>query len=380
MNQMIAFARIFRQAHQSSGNLTPISAERQKIPEVSANSLEEIPNLHFPQRKLKTPPPLFNLSNELIHDIATWLPPSAAAAFTLCSRRLSFVIGTRYLQICNELGHEEERKTLLDLFSRDLEDHIHCHRCRKVHKAELQPNMTRKCTISDYDDLSKILFQGFLFINLQMAMKLHRLGKDPGLHLRFLTKSNQISRRIGGDRSEPYITYESRIVGRDVLFRSQFCLFIPRHSIDIRAILHHIATHRLRKFNICRHYQLYDIGIRAIFLCLMEHLAKGTPFCSCMGLMDLTECRKCGTEFKMDLMDYADKGVVFIVTKWVDLGPGLSPEDEKWRRLIELDYQSMPGWRPSTCRVMPLFEDCEPSDFEAVLSAAQKASLFPVEK
>ncbi|KAJ6107726.1 hypothetical protein N7523_009049 [Penicillium sp. IBT 18751x] len=46
------------------------------------------------------------------------------------------------------------------------------------------------------------------------------------------------------------------------------------------------------------------------------------------------KCSKCNTEWHVELRDLGTHDVSLIFTRWIDVGPGLSPEDPRWRSLL----------------------------------------------
>ena len=209
-------------------------------------------------------------------------------------------------------------------------------------------------------------------MHLQMAMKLHRLGKDPRVYLDFLTRtSDSLGRRIARD---PYIIYEPRIVANEILFRFQYWVLLSRKYIENASSVKCIPTHGPGYFRICGHLSLVDDPPQKMFTCLCNHLATGTRFC--LLCTDLMQCNRCGTEFQMQTKDYGEKGVAFVLTKWVDFGAALSPYDKKLTLYTEHTYYH--GIRSANGNIMSRFESCKPSEFTPVLSRGQEAEFFKV--
>lgn len=44
-------------------------------------------------------------------------------------------------------------------------------------------------------------------------------------------------------------------------------------------------------------------------------------------------CRRCNFVFQLEVSDTVNDGLAIVVTKWLDLGSGLTPMDPKWRIL-----------------------------------------------
>lgn len=43
----------------------------------------------------------------------------------------------------------------------------------------------------------------------------------------------------------------------------------------------------------------------------------------------LERCRTCGTDYKIEVKEYGDDGLALVITKWIDLGSGITP-DSRW--------------------------------------------------
>lgn len=54
-------------------------------------------------------------------------------------------------------------------------------------------------------------------------------------------------------------------------------------------------------------------------------------------LSDHGKCDQCNTSWKLELRELEEKDICLVLTRWIDLGPGLSPEDHRWR--IHLDFE-----------------------------------------
>ncbi len=78
--------------------------------------------------------PLGNLPTELLQEIANSLSVASAASFSLSCRHIYFLLGTRYLEEITT----SSRKTLafLKLLEHDLQNHIVCNSCRRLHTIE----------------------------------------------------------------------------------------------------------------------------------------------------------------------------------------------------------------------------------------------------
>jgi hypothetical protein len=47
---------------------------------------------------------------------------------------------------------------------------------------------------------------------------------------------------------------------------------------------------------------------------------------------NIYQCSFCCTDFQLEVVDCDRKGIALVITRWLDLGSGLDPDDPKWRR------------------------------------------------
>lgn len=48
------------------------------------------------------------------------------------------------------------------------------------------------------------------------------------------------------------------------------------------------------------------------------------------------KCTKCNTEWHIEVRDFGTEEVSLVLTRWVDLGPGITPQDPRWRCHMEI--------------------------------------------
>jgi hypothetical protein len=119
------------------------------------------------------------LPPEMIQHIASFLPASSAAALALCNHGLSGVLGEHQWNLLR--SDPDERAVFLQCLERDLPEHLFCDRCAKLHLHH-GPGVVirqRQCsTIDGIDGTTQYYHSRFRFEYVQMAMKLHRSGRD----------------------------------------------------------------------------------------------------------------------------------------------------------------------------------------------------------
>ncbi|KAJ5709894.1 hypothetical protein N7493_009486 [Penicillium malachiteum] len=81
---------------------------------------------------------------------------------------------------------------------------------------------------------------------------------------------------------------------------------------------------------------------------------------------DLTStCEDCNTHYRAELIEF-DSGVAFVLTRWINLGPGLSKEDPVWKKHTLIYTQ---GLDKEHTRMSPrqCFEDAAPISFKELM-------------
>ncbi|KAJ5819621.1 hypothetical protein N7474_005212 [Penicillium riverlandense] len=71
---------------------------------------------------------------------------------------------------------------------------------------------------------------------------------------------------------------------------------------------------------------------------------------------DYGRCPTCNTSYKLELRELDQANICLVVTRWLDLGPGLNPNDVQWK--THVDYsRGMDGDTPDLIDSRQRFED-----------------------
>lgn len=333
---------------------------------------------------------LADLPPEIVQEIAVFLPLASAAAFALCSRRISQVLGTQYWEalgswrdagglkpserVIGEAAIEPqggERADFLALLDRDLPDYIFCGRCARLHIPIFE-----RCSKADNERMCALgdLFRGsFIFALprhlrfslLQWTMKRSRMGLDCSKQLQFFFEAS-LRKRI-------YRVKEARIRAGKWLFRVHEWFILPVKRVSITSW--DVQT------TVCDH--LHNLGLKnslnKLIECRMHHWRDGVSCVLCTGLQ---QCRCCYTEFQLDVKEYGQGEIALILTRWLDLGECLTPFDPKWsRRMSPLTQELGQLWAREGVRFVPgsikdLYEDGEDFSFNSIMSPSTEKELF----
>ena len=316
------------------------------------------------------PKQLLDLPPELIISIADMLPTTSAACLALCSRRLSQILGPR---AWTSLQRQEQDGCLafISVLARDLPQHFVCYPCVRLHRSSTVPwprvvlnRQAPKCVRMDVD--FSYMFPSWYFItfaHVQLAMKRHYYGSSHGFPLEaFLyTEVNQTN-----DRGTTLLSVDTQIVTGELLMRSQQLILLPRDRSDeffTKDAVHHICNHIWKR--------IPDDSLAELVRSRLEELEAQGKCCT-----QTLQCRKCYMDFTIDAIDFAERGIAVLVTRWINLGAGLHPEDAKWQSHLHISMPKGVVHQPHPLgRIRASFERQEGKSMEE-LTADNLRNLF----
>jgi hypothetical protein len=272
---------------------------------------------------------------EIIIHIAEYLSTTSAALFTFCCNAIKNILGTRYWRALKTEQPELDLPIFLTLLERDLPDSTFCYPCMVLHTWKLgrerarvdrllkerPPQLYEKlrapCFTKDvlYGS-DTYIFDGFRYAYFQMAMKQYRLGRNFQIYLDQLALNLNYESQY--DKMKQQCRTKVKICDGRLLVRVQEFVLIPPRSLES------IKTAWL---HICGHFGMVGEDPK---VSLPEDIrAKG-----CLRSSGLRQCSDCPTEYRIDLQECWELGVVVnelvIVTKWLDLGEGRTFLDPAW--------------------------------------------------
>lgn len=299
------------------------------------------------------------LPPELLLLISQHLSPVDSTCLALCNHRLFTIPFPDLLRRSPSEGSrgssvDNLRIDLLTTLTRNWPEYYLCYACMRLHlwrhvKLPAPGFKLRGC----YDGLpwdkakslclSLFLPQfptystyGFHWLHLYLAMRRFYLGASFGIPLESLfytevTRDSHPSTYSQQKMPEANLHRVTRTSLRSVEARispspSSFCLRIQELAITSRQNASYIFPRRL-PFEVCRHINNQSfVEIIKSVLEVYRQEGPGTP-----GLSDHGQCHECNTAWSLDLREVEVDKVCLVLTRWKDLGPGLSPEDPRWR-------------------------------------------------
>jgi hypothetical protein len=301
---------------------------------------------------------LGTLPNEIILQIISFLPPESAASFSLCCLQIYSRLGRECLKSLEE--EPSDRFKFLAILEREHSEYMLCYYCKKLHKICLPeqyllywtPDIFQTCAgklLLCWKEENRhwgYLHPDFSFAVVQMAMKRYHQGRDYSDLLKGLSR-NARSRQTGRD----FWQHKSlaRIIDGSFLYREQFILGTPRSELN----------ERFDSIQICPHIRIGYGDTTAMIGC--------TP----LEPQWIRQCKYCLTEFQIDFTEVEESGPVVVITKWMDLGSGCSPDDPLLRTKIgeggRVWYD--PGF------ICPAFQQQVQPKFESFVSQEDKNSM-----
>lgn len=95
---------------------------------------------------------------------------------------------------------------------------------------------------------------------------------------------------------------------------------------------------------ICDHMRTYYSDISQLIESKLEHYRRtGIEPGEDDASPDVRKCRYCNVDFQLEIKDFGGEGLALVVTKWLDLGSGLTPMDTRWRVHIGRDRDAEIG-------------------------------------
>jgi hypothetical protein len=278
---------------------------------------------------------LSKLPPELIFHIVHFLPPDAASSFSLCCRPIYFTLGTQYLKALEE-NKQLDRYKFLTLLERELDNHVACYYCKKLHAikkakryAAYATGRRRHLPLTVEDGSSYYIHDRFSFTVFQMAMKVYRQGLDCSKLFKLLSYRTTTLVWHGPRGYVEQRMALARIVAGSLLMRQQLIFIIPpSRSIPVPWVPY---------FTICPHFLFPaedHIDRYREHTIQVEHWDASKDFPKWEGMM---QCRYCLTEFRIDFKKCGRHCTAMFVTRWMDLGEGRSPLDPRWASHVRVD-------------------------------------------
>ena len=284
---------------------------------------------------------LLALPPEIVRTITEYLSPPERACLLLCNQYLLAVIGKDTLAGLQRGTDEEDgdRDVFLIILTRDLPHHFFCYECSRLHRQvcvgplgpALQPHNPLPCVAYPHRQsfwgrlgAQGLKWCGLTFSHVQLAMKRYRYGPEHGIStdsLAFVSVSDQNDDQTA-QRTTKLVSVDAHIFPEPETFCLRVQQWVMLRSTELRDILP-VA----RSVEICHHLDDLTWHVRQA---IESNMDSHWPEITLPIISDVSNCDWCCTDFQIELRMVGDDSLAMVITKWLDLGAGLSLKDIKW--------------------------------------------------
>ncbi|MCJ1397761.1 hypothetical protein MMC11_000957 [Xylographa trunciseda] len=234
-------------------------------------------------------------------------------------------------------GHREQ---FLGTLARDLPSRFYCHSCSRLHPRDRigppgpfnQPSKPLRCAITNsggelwpymhwYGGFSRYKFN---FHHVQLVMLRHYLGPSYGISTDELSFM-QVSESEPRGRITTLLSVEARVCREP----ARLCLCLQTWAA-LHTRLPNLALERSKSVWVC-HHLIADEG--EMFHLIESSLDEYRIRSASPREPKYHRCRRCRFVFLLEVLETVSDGLAIVITKWLDLGSGLTPTDPKWQNL-----------------------------------------------
>lgn len=371
---MVKLIRAIRKTVQPSFDWT---ANEFASPQASSNCKSDTRARALGGQKLADAlwPSLFHkLPLELLHHIASFLPPSSAATFSDSSRSLQQILGNIYVSEAREI--DVEVCHLMSALNKHIPHELVCYPCKQIYtpsRATGYRHSSKRLSQMPCEVLRRrngtqyYIYNQFDPAVFDWTMKQHSLGLDPSQGLQQLNASagNVFGWSWPWKDKTQYRT-EARIAADSLFVKVQYVVEIPSGDITQWPFYFRDEIH----IQVCQHsggltgYNPHPTSAAGPHAKAFEKLQQAFDCWQSAGHSprSLTQCGYCHTEYSIEIKQIGTGPEVYVyVTKWLELG--MNTQDERWKAHILLPdrrrWYRLAMYSPGS--LMSVFEDGKPS-------------------
>ncbi|KAJ5736689.1 uncharacterized protein N7483_001814 [Penicillium malachiteum] len=286
------------------------------------------------------------LPTEMVLSICDYLPSIDAVCFSLCNHRF-LEITRRYNNHVYACARDKKHE-ILARFERDSPQYFACDACHILHRFDCPKGESygicerphdRPCPLPCWQSW-KWREAGFVlcnhnpsrwghfsynFLHLRLAMRSFNYGPKFGIS----TDSLSFTQVIHYSRPSFSLPDITTLYSTDAQICSQpLGLHVRTQNIVLASTYEDLVT-RMTKW-------LFEVGSivtvcqRKVFEDLFTPLRVEGSFGERYTNLTST-CEDCNTDYRAEIIKF-DSGVAFVLTRWINLGPGLTKEDPLWKK------------------------------------------------
>ncbi|KAJ5773264.1 hypothetical protein N7457_008160 [Penicillium paradoxum] len=288
---------------------------------------------------------LAGLPTELLLSTTDFLPVDDWICLSLCNRRLFAIYHRRYNS--TKLSREM-RLSVLGRLERDRPQYFICYTCLILHKYDGSeffglsgPSTHQSCPLPCFSDIPVGLtlrreydypfrvLRTFQFLDIQLVMRRFYLGDPFGTSIEALSYTQvrvqpeispcpEITSIFSTDAQicseQPALYFRIQQVMVAPISKSQLLLYISSDTYDLGP---------QQDMFICMHMQFHREDKAVNPVVLAYHNGEKNPGSN-------FNCHYCNTDARIEIREHGSY-VALILTTWINLGSGLTPDDRRWK-------------------------------------------------
>ncbi|KAJ5192606.1 hypothetical protein N7449_008748 [Penicillium cf. viridicatum] len=317
--------------------------------------------LTSPRIEVARPNSLSGLVAELLLSIADSLPPEDTYCLSLCNHRL---FSTFESKRSREKLQNNSRFFFLRRLELDNHEYITCYICCALHKydcvskgfglsgpafQQVSQSQLACARTGGWRFIPGLMMcvhnkknwyrthhyhhNKFYFVHLQLAMMRYHYGPRYGISTSALSFTEV----------KIHMTLTSLLS-----LEAQICIDFGSPVLCLR-IQDIMSVRHLRAYQLVSDQdkqvppQTYQICAHIVYDELLDSIEEFVDtYCERRTLPLLrTTCNKCNTEYQLELREYGKDNLAYMITRWINLGPGRSPDDPQWK-VHSLGSQDVP--------------------------------------
>lgn len=291
---------------------------------------------------------------QVLFRITEFLSRDDITCTSLCNHRLFALLKTREPP---SLRTRRDKLALLTRLGRDLPKFFACYACHVLHRHDTSTDflpgprsmILLRCPRESaqlYLPLHQLWYSGyrgayyFHFTHLQLLMMRLYLGPEYGIGTEDIYYTEvQLHSLQPGTQVSLISSVDADICSTNpnLILRVQQIISVDRHK---RYLLYRCPRPSARRsmipphsITICRHEKNGDIDTWVNQVVSAHRAGEKAPSVS-------FACRHCDTEALLEMVDFENQ-LALVITKWIGLGAGLTPEDPQWRNHKKLGVSPM---------------------------------------
>lgn len=296
---------------------------------------------------------LAGLPVELLLSIADFLPLVDVMCISLCNNRL---FDTFHRRNHSMLPSGKDKLPLLKRLERDLPSYFICYTCHLLHKYDASQDFGPRSIFEDKAEPLSFLSKWSLhrslslelaiswrqasyitnFLHLQLAMRGFYHGPQFGISTEAIcyTQVRHYPRESASPEKTTLCSIDAQICCKPpgLVLRTQEIMSVSGHKQHLMYCNPRTQPEKRGQppfsMFICPHIDWKKLADLINPIVKAYRAGKKPP-------SSTHTCGRCHTNFRIEMCEYGTE-LALIITKWFNLGDGLSPDDPRWKRHAEL--------------------------------------------